>query len=269
MFFLLVGVAFVATNALFAAIFLLKPGSIANARPGSFEDAFFFSVQTLATIGYGGMSPNTRFGHVTVAVEALTGILGVALVTGITFTRFAKPSARVLFADKIVLSRRDGVPHLMFRMANWRRNQVVEAQLRVVLMLTEHTREGEMMRRFHDVPLVRDRTAVFFLSWTAMHLVDDKSPFGGDDVLERLRAQDAEIFLDLSGYDETIGQIIHARQRYTPADIVLNARFADVVTILPDGARRIDYRRFHDVVAQPPAQEAGDASSAARPGAAS
>jgi inward rectifier potassium channel len=255
-FFLLVGLAFVATNALFAAIFLLQPGSIANARAGSFEDAFFFSVQTLATIGYGGMSPLTRFAHVTVAVEALMGILGVALITGITFTRFAKPSARVLFADKIVLARRDGVPHLMFRMANWRRNQVVEAQLRIVLMVTESTREGEMMRRFHDISLVRDRTAVFFLSWTAMHLIDAKSPFHGDDALPRLTAQDAEIFLDLSGYDETIGQTIHARQRYTLADIVVNARFADVVKILPDGGREIDYRRFHDVVAQAPVSDA-------------
>src|SRR3954470_22897972 len=112
-FFVLVGMAFVAANSLFAAVYLVQRGSIANAHPGSFEDAFYFSVQTMATIGYSGMVPTTRFAHIVVAIEALTGILGVALITGITFTRFARPTARVLFSEKIALGKRDGVPHLM------------------------------------------------------------------------------------------------------------------------------------------------------------
>jgi inward rectifier potassium channel len=247
-FFALVALGFVATNALFAVLYLVQPGAIANARPGSFEDAFFFSVQTLATIGYGGMAPATRFAHVVVSAEALTGILAVALITGITFTRFARPTARVLFSEKIAWSRRDGAPHLEFRMANWRRNQIAEAHLRVQILQTERTREGEEMRRFVDVPLVRDRTAMFFLTWTALHVVDEKSPFFGPDALERLRAKDAEIYLNLTGFDETIGQNIHARHRYSLDDLAPNARFADVVSRLPDGTRQIDYRKFHDVV---------------------
>src|SRR5215471_3215670 len=117
-FFLLAGVAFVLTNALFAVLYLLQPGCVANVHPGSFEDAFYFSVQTLATIGYGGMYPVTRYAHAVVTFEAMSGVFSVALVTGITFTRFARPTARVVFAAKIVLANRDGVPHLMFRMAN-------------------------------------------------------------------------------------------------------------------------------------------------------
>jgi inward rectifier potassium channel len=247
-FFVLVAVGFLIVNTGFALLYLVQPGSIANAHPGSFEDAFYFSVQTLATIGYGGMYPVTRFAHVTVTVEALTGILSVAVITGITFTRFARPTARVLFADKIVLAPRDGVPHLMFRVANWRRNQVVEAHLRVVLLTTERTREGEVLRRQIDLPLVRDRTAVFYLTWTAMHVIDDKSPFHGAGAIERLRAQKTEIFLGLTGLDETIGQTIHARHGYALDDIVPDVRFADVLTIHPDGTREIDYRKFHDVV---------------------
>src|SRR5579863_9138938 len=186
-FFLLVAVVFVVTNMVFAWLFLAEPGAVANVRSGSFEDAFYFSVQTLATIGYGGMYPVSRYGHIIVAVEAIVGILMVALITGITFTRFARPMARVLFSDKVVISPRDGVPHVMFRMANWRRNRIVEARLGVTLLVTERTREGDVMRKQIDLPLLRDRTNVFFLTWSAMHVVDERSPFYGPDALERLR----------------------------------------------------------------------------------
>jgi inward rectifier potassium channel len=247
-FFLLVAVVFVLTNMLFAGLFLAEPGAVANVRPGSFEDAFYFSVQTLATIGYGGMYPASRYGHAVVAVEAIVGILMVALITGITFTRFARPSARVLFSDKVVISPRDGVPHVMFRMANWRRNRIVEARLGVTLLVTERTREGDMMRRQIDLPLLRDKTNVFFLTWSAMHVVDERSPFFGPDALDRLRAQEAEIYLALTGLDETIGQTIHVRKQYALDDVVPNARFADVLSTHQDGRRIIDYRKFHDTV---------------------
>jgi inward rectifier potassium channel len=247
-FFLLVAVVFVVTNMLFAWLYLAEPGAVANVRPGSFEDAFYFSVQTLATIGYGGMSPASRYGHLIVAVEAIVGILMVALITGITFTRFARPTARVLFSNKVVISPRDGVPHVMFRMANWRRNRIVEARLSAVLLVTERTREGDVMRKQIDLPLVRSRTNVFFLTWSAMHLVDEKSPFHGPDALDRLRLQQAELYLGLTGLDETIGQTIHVRKQYTLDDIVPGARFADVLSTRNDGSRIIDYRKFHDVV---------------------
>jgi len=247
-FFLLVAVVFILTNMLFAWLYLAEPGSIANARPGSFEDALNFSVQTLATIGYGGMSPASRYGHVIVFIEAIVGILMVALITGITFTRFARPSARVLFSEKVVISPRDGIPHVMFRMANWRRNRIVEARLSAVLLVTERTREGDVMRKQIDLPLVRSKTNVFFLTWSAMHLVDEKSPFYGPDALERLRLQQAELYLGLTGLDETIGQTIHVRKQYRLDDVVPNARFADVLSTDESGRRIIDYRKFHDVV---------------------
>jgi inward rectifier potassium channel len=247
-FFVLAGAAFLLTNALFALLYLVQPGSIVNARPGSFEDSFYFSVQTLATIGYGGMMPATRYAHLVVTFEAMIGVLSIALITGITFTRFARPTARFIFSDRIVLARRDGVPHLMFRVANARHNQIVDAQMRIVLLVNERTREGEMLRRQLDLPLVRDRTAVFFLTWTAMHVIDAASPFHGSGALDRLRERKAELFLGITGLDETIGQMIHARHNYKLEDIVENVRFTDVLTLHPDGTREIDYRKFHDVV---------------------
>jgi len=255
-FFGLVSVVFIFANLVFASAYLARPGSIANARPGAFEDAFYFSVQTIATIGYGGMHPATRYAHLLVVFEALTGILGIAVITGLTFTRFSRPSARVLFSNRVTLTPRDGVPHLMFRMANWRRNRIVEARLRIIMLVTERTREGEVLRRQIDLPLVRAETAIFFLTWTAMHRVDEASPFFGTGAMEALRAKRAELFLALTGFDETIGQTIHARREYALDDIVVGVRFADVLTLMPDGSREIDYRKFHDVV--PLAPHAGD-----------
>ena len=242
------GLIFVFANTVFACLYLLEPGSIANATPGSFRDAFFFSVQTLATIGYGAMAPATLFGHVVVTLEALTGMLGIAIVTGITFAKFSRPTARVVFSKRVVVSRRNGVPHLMFRMGNARRNMILEAQLRVIVLVEDISTEGAVMRAPIELPLVRDRTAMFVMTWTAMHAIDEKSLFFGPDAMTRLRKKRAEIFLSLNGMDETFAQPVHARCRYALDDIAQDARFKDVLRILEDGTREIDYRNFHDVV---------------------
>jgi inward rectifier potassium channel len=234
-------------NVVFAALYSLRPGCVANAD--GLEDAFYFSVQTLATIGYGAMSPATRYGHLLVVLEALIGTLGIALVVGVLFAKFARPTARVLFSERIVCHVRDGVPHLTFRLANWRGNMVVEGQLRVFVLLMEKTDEGDVIRVPHELSLVRDRTPLFALTWVPMHRIDERSPFwGGEAALEKLRAHKTEIYLAFTGLDETIGQPIHARHMYRLQDIVWNARHVDVLTIEEDGTRTIDFSTFHDVV---------------------
>lgn len=251
-FFLVVAGAFLSANSIFAALYLCQPGSITNVRPGSFEDAFFFSVQTMATIGYGGMAPATFFAHMMVTIEAIVAMLGIALITGVTFSKFSRPTAKVLFADRIVIGPRNGVPHLMFRMANWRRNTILEAQLRVVLLVEEISEEGHTMRRPQELSLVRSTQPLFSLTWTAMHKIDESSPFHGAEAFEKLRRRKAEIFLSLMGTDETFSQTVHARHNYKLADIVIGAHFADVLTMLEDGTRIIDYRSFHDIVPTEP-----------------
>ncbi len=240
-----VTVAYLVTNALFGAAFMLVPGSVSNAS--GFADCFFFSVQTFATIGYGVMSPQSTWGHVIVTVEALAGILATASITGVTFARLARPTAKVLFSQKAVIATRDGVPHLMFRMANWRRNQIAEAQLAVMVLLVETTREGETMRRPTTLKLVRDKNPMFLLTWTAMHPIDAESPFHGEGAMEKLRAMKAEIFLSLTGLDETLAQTIHTRYRYSLDDIVYNARFTDILSIREDGVRVIDFDKFQEL----------------------
>ncbi len=253
-FFAYASAGWLGVNLFFAILYSLSPGCVSGAQPG-LEDAFYFSVQTFATIGYGAMSPATRFGHLVVVVEALVGTLGVALVTGVTFAKFARPTARILFSEKVVVQVRDGEPHLVFRLANWRGNMVVEGQLRVMILRRKTTREGDVIRVPEELPLLRDRTAMFALSWSPMHRIDERSPFwGGASTLEGLRKENAEIFLTFTGLDETIGQTIHARHVYKLGDIVWNARYVDVLTIKEGGQRIIDYAAFHEV------ETLGDAS---------
>lgn len=245
------GAVYLAVNLVFATLYALIPGAISGMKTGGFEECFYFSVQTMATIGYGGMMPASRAAHVLVTGEAFLGILFTALTTGVAFAKFSKPRARVLFARHAVIRKRNGVPHLMFRMANERHNLVVDARLRVVVLRTERTDEGEMLRTPIELQLVRNRNALFPMTWTAMHKIDEASPFFGEGALEKLAEERVEVYLSLIAFDETSGQTIHALHRYDTADIEVGAAFADVLQILPDGTREIDYERFHDTVPAP------------------
>src|SRR5436309_14129662 len=238
---------YLAANALFALAYLARPGSIGNARPGSLVDAFFFSVQTMATIGDGKLVPRMVFANVLVPVEALVGLLGVAMVTGLMFAKFSRPTARVLFSRHAVVAPHDGVPCFMFRMANERGNNIVHAEVQVVLAREETTLEGDRMRRFHDLVLRRPRSTLFAFSWTAIPPITEASPLYGTTPAALLPAE-AEIVVSLTGYDENLAQTIHARHRYQPGDVVWGARFVDILAREPGGVWRIDYARFHDVV---------------------
>jgi len=236
-------------NALFACAYLLS-GGIENAREGFFSDAFFFSVQTLATIGYGRMSPVSLGAQVLVTIESFCGLTGLALVSGLVFAKFARPTARVLWSEVAVVAKQDGVTSLMFRVANTRGNQVVEARLRVGMLRFETTAEGERVRRMHDLPLVRAESMVFALSWMAIHPIVPGSKLYGETP-ESLRASNAEIFCSLTGLDETFSQTIHSRHSYSVDEILWGKRFVDIMVTLPDGRAAIDYTRFHETKPAP------------------
>jgi inward rectifier potassium channel len=238
---------YVVANALFALAYLAGGDGIENARPGNFLDAFFFSVQTMASIGYGVMHPRTVYTNVLVTVEALTGLMGLAVGTGLMFARFSRPTARVIFSRVAVITSYEGVPTLMFRAANQRRNQILEAQIRVGLGRDEVSVEGQSMRRVYDLNLIRSQNPLFSLSWTAMHRIDEQSPLYGVTP-ESLDKAEATLVVTLSGLDETVLQTIHARHTYASRDILWNMRFVDIISKTKDGNRFVDYSRFHDVV---------------------
>ena len=247
--FLLAGVAlYIAANALFAALYLLEPGAIANARPGAFADAFFFSVQTMATVGYGQMAPATLYANLVVTVETAVGLMFLALATGLVFARFSRPTARVLFSRVAVIGPYNGAPTLSFRLANQRSNQILQAEVSAVLLRDEKTLEGAPIRRFYDLKLARYRTPVFALTFSVMHEIDKESPLYGASAAS-LEADNAELIVTASGIDETIAQRVHARTSYLPHEILWGHRFVDVMGWTDDGSRVIDYRQFHDTVA--------------------
>jgi inward rectifier potassium channel len=238
---------YVATNTLFALAYLAGGDCIENARPGYFLDAFFFSVQTLASIGYGAMYPKTTYANTIVTIEAMAGLVGIAVMTGLAFARFSRPTARVLFSHVAVITPHEGVPTLMFRAANERRNQILEAQMRVYLMRDEVTAEGQFMRRFHDLKLLRSQTPSFMLSWSAMHPIDEYSPLYGMTP-ESLIQTKTTLVISLSGIDETVAQVVHARHNYSANDILWNYRFVDIIHYTDEGHRYIDYNEFHDIL---------------------
>jgi inward rectifier potassium channel len=237
-----IAIAFAIANTIFAIGYYLDAG-VENAH--SFADVFFFSVETMATVGYGKMAPVTITAHVLMSIEAMTGLISLALITGLIFAKFSRPTARVRFSRVAVISPREGVPSLMFRMANVRFNQIVEAQVHVSFARQEKTLEGEDVRRFYDLELSRSRNAIFSFSWTAIHPISKNSPLF-QQTPESLAASDATVTVSLTGIDESFSQTIYARYSYNAEDLVWGARLADVITHSADGNFLVDYARFDE-----------------------
>ena len=242
--------AYLSLNLLFASLYWLDPGGVANTRPHSFLDNFFFSVETISTIGYGVMTPKSLYANVVMTAEAFTGLGMVAIATGLIFSRVSRPTARVMFSRIAVVTPFDGVPALMFRAANQRGNQILEAEASVHLFGEVTTIEGHNMRRFEPLELVRSRQPMFALSWTLMHLIDETSPLFGATA-ESLLAGSAEIVVAVSGVDEIFAQRIYARHSYLPDEIIWNRQLADLFTTNEDGDRVVNYYNFHKLIEPP------------------
>lgn len=244
---------FLGLNAAFAELYVLT-GGVANARAGSFADAFFFSVQTMGTIGYGSMYPSTPTTNALVVAEAVVGLLVTAVSTGLVFAKFSQSQARIVFSRHVTIAPWDGVPTLMFRVSNERGNQIVEAQIRVVLTRTERTKEGMTFYRLIDLPLVRDRSPAFARSWAVMHAIVPGSLLHGHTP-ESLAAMEAELLVSIVGVDDTSLQPVHARHTYADHEILWGARPVDVLSEREDGRLVLDLTRFHDVIPTEPTED--------------
>lgn len=234
---------FLVSNVFFACLYLLEPGSITG-RDSSFADAFFFSVQTMSTIGYGGLTPATPYANAIVTAEAALSIIGVAIVTGLVFAKVSRPSSSVLFSDKMIITEMHGKRVLMFRLGNARGNEIVDATMHLTVLIDEVSPEGIHMRRLHDVKLARRRTPLFVVTWSVIHEIDEDSPLR--DVDWSKANEQVQLFIaTVVGHDATYGQTVHARKMYHAENVHPGETFVDILSELPDGRLLIDYARFH------------------------
>jgi inward rectifier potassium channel len=228
-----------AINLLFATLYALDPGGVANTRPDSFFDAFFFSVETLATVGYGVMAPTTLYTHIVSAAEIVTGTAFTAIVTGLLFVRFSRPRANIIFADNAVITAHNGHPKLMIRIVNARSTVMVSASARMFALLSEQTAEGQFFRRIHDVPLIQAQLPLFIMPWTLMHRIDRNSPLHGITP-EALAGSDTRIFLTVTGHDRALATEVQDMGDYTAEHILFGQRYADSVTLDEKGNATAD-----------------------------
>ena len=242
----IVSMAYLLLNALFALAYLAGGDGLEGAKPGSFCDAFFFSVQTLASIGYGAIHPKTFYANSIVTIESIAGLLLIAVLTGLAFARFSRPIAKVLFSQFILITTHNRQPTLMFRVANERHNFILEATAQMYLIIDELTDEGAFMRRIHELKLMRHRTPSLILTWTIMHSIDSDSPLYGLTA-SALEQRHANISVLVGGVDETVAYTITARHVYATEEILFKHRFEDIIYTSENGDRCFNYSRFHQV----------------------
>ncbi len=258
------GGVFVLFNLVFGLLYQAQPDAVANLSPSGYWGRFFFSVETLATVGYGDMHPATVYAHIVASVEIFFGLMGLALVTGMMFARFSRPTARILFARRAVVRQFDGRQTLILRAANERQNVIMEASAELRLIRDERTVEGARIRRIYDLPLRRSEQPMFVFGWTLLHVIDEASPLYGINP-ETLVAAKGYLLLTIGGTDETTGQTLMSRQEYFPAAIHWNHAFVDVFTAGEDGIDHLDYTRFHDVEPLPEPGPPGEPPPGPRP----
>lgn len=216
-------------NSVFACLYLLQPGSVAHARPGAFEDAFFFSLETLATVGYGVMAPATLYGHMVSAIEIVTGVAFTAVLTGLVFGRFSRPKAKILFADQAVICLDDGIPTLMVRIGNGRPTLLSDAEASITALVIETTAEGMPLRRPRDLALRLSRFPLFALTWTLMHRLDESSPLFGASA-EMFAASQLRLFVSVRAWDVTLAAQVRDLHAYPHEAIRFRMRYQDAVS---------------------------------------
>lgn len=237
---------YLSVNVVFATLFWLAPGSVASARPGSLGDAFFFSIETLATVGYGEMYPATPYGRVVAATEIVCGLAFTAILTGLTFVRFSRPRAKLVFAANPVVAMHNGKPTLMVRVGNGRAAVLTDAAAKLNVLLSQTTSEGTLFHRAQELRLERAHIPIFPLFWTLMHVLDERSPLYGYDAAQAIEA-DAQVFLTLEARDPTLATTVHDIRNYAAGDIRFGMRYTDAVTTAADGTPVLDLTRIGEL----------------------
>lgn len=237
--------AYISINLIFATAYMLGGSCIGKMPRGSFPAAFFFSIETLATVGYGHMYPATVYGHIIVTLEIIAGMFWIAVITGLIFVRFSRPTARILFSDSLLIGNHDGRPNLMFRVANLRHTSMVEAEFRMIFSCDEPVLEGEVIRRFYPLKLYPERMISFPAALVIRHLIDEESPLYGMTA-ERLEKSDAFFLASTVSIELVMAASVQSQKDYSYKDVRFDERFVDVYDETEDGKLLVDYGRLHE-----------------------
>jgi inward rectifier potassium channel len=240
---------FITLNAVFGFLYWLGHDPIANVAANGPLGFFYFSVETLATVGYGDMHPQSHYGHLVATIEIFTGMSFLAVMFGLIFSRFSRPRARFIFAKHPVVTTHEGRPTLMVRIANERNNTISQALSRLWLIRLETTAEGTRFRRYYELSLDRHEHPMFMLSWSIFHVIDETSPRYGATPAD-LAAVDAALTLNVSGVDDNSAQYLYARKLYSHEAIRWKHRYRDITSFSEDGTTVIDYTVFHEIIAE-------------------
>jgi inward rectifier potassium channel len=245
-----------AINLIFATAYALGGPCIGEMTPGSFPAALFFSIETLATVGYGHMYPATTYGHIVTTIEIIVGMFWVAVITGLIFVRFARPTARIVFSNCIVIAPHDGRLSLMFRVANLRHTSMAEAEFRISYSRDERVLEGEDIRRFHELKVYPERMISFPAALIIRHTIDQDSPMFGVTP-ETLEKEDAFFVASTLSLELVMAASVQSAKDYSWDEVVFGERFVDVYTQLEDGRLTVDYGRLHETEPVPNVVSAG------------
>jgi inward rectifier potassium channel len=243
--FAVLSIGFFVANLVFAIAYVVV-GGVEGARPESFMDALSFSVQTMATIGYGVMHPASNGATTIMIIESMVGIIVTALATGLVFAKFSRATTRVAFSRHAVITTHDGQPMLIFRIGNRRSNLIVDATIHVVASMLKPLQEGGVFYKAYDLQLVRDRQVGMTRGWTVMHPIDERSPLHGLDAAA-LDKSECEIAISLTGIDSVSTQTVHTVHQYAADDVKFGYRLADTLSQVAGGHLMIDLRRFDEI----------------------
>jgi inward rectifier potassium channel len=237
-------------NLVFAALYFLDPQSVGGGHDKRFVDDFFFSVQTLATVGYGALTPRDLYGNSLSSLEMVFGLVLAAIITGLVFARFSRPRARLMFSQDAVIAPYEGKTALMIRVVSERSQAIADARARMMLLRETRTPEGHVMRRFTDLKLERDFSPIIALSWTLIHVIDETSPLWRKSKHD-MQVGDSRLFISIAGYDEAISASIVARKTYSADRLLFGHTFQDIMSDSPDGRIILDLTRFHETREMP------------------
>ena len=247
-------------NTLFALLYVAVPGAIANVRSGNLADAFFFSIETLATVGYGTMVPATLYGHIVSSLEIVTGMVYAAVMTGVVFIRFSKPRPKLVYSDRPVITNYNGAPTLMIRVANGRTHPLTDASVRLYALITERTPEGQIFRGAKQLTLARPHFPLFALIWTLMHRIDESSPLYGCTP-ESLAADAVRLMLIFEARDPALSTHVHDLKGFMPESVAFGMRYQDAVHWDEQGRPVADLARISDMEPDAPRAASSEETS--------